>query len=195
MSSSQTQLSRRFRVHIRDQLYDESGASPEGLAIYALSDPRDISNVRADRDDIQADHKDITADRADVRADRQDVRDDQARWEDDNIHDIQRVHKNVQSAGNVQADRDRDVQADRTDMRSDLKRYPSGSPGRAGGPEGYSARPDGPARRPEGSAPRLCRAANAHLIRPGILGNALLEKASPIRALLGEVVMHGWSRA
>ena len=34
--------------HIRGRLvmYDDSGAAPEGIAIYSLSDPRDIRNIR-----------------------------------------------------------------------------------------------------------------------------------------------------
>jgi hypothetical protein len=43
---SATQLRRRFREHVAAQLYDESGTPPEGLAIYALCDPRDLRHVR-----------------------------------------------------------------------------------------------------------------------------------------------------
>jgi hypothetical protein len=41
-----TQLRRRFCLHTKRELYDESGVPPEGLAIYTLSDPRDIREVR-----------------------------------------------------------------------------------------------------------------------------------------------------
>jgi hypothetical protein len=40
------QLGRQFRSHVRAQLYDDSGVAPQGLAIYSLSDPRDIRQVR-----------------------------------------------------------------------------------------------------------------------------------------------------
>jgi hypothetical protein len=40
------QLRRRCRLHTRAQLYDESGSDPIGWAIYALSDPRDLREVR-----------------------------------------------------------------------------------------------------------------------------------------------------
>jgi hypothetical protein len=40
------QLRRRCRFHVREQLYDESGAEPAGWAIYTLSDPRDLRDVR-----------------------------------------------------------------------------------------------------------------------------------------------------
>jgi hypothetical protein len=43
---TQAQLSRYVRHHVNAQLYDESGVSPEGTAIYSLSDPRDIREVR-----------------------------------------------------------------------------------------------------------------------------------------------------
>jgi hypothetical protein len=43
---SAAQLRRRCRAHSRSQLYDESGTEPLGLAIYTLSDPRDIRDVR-----------------------------------------------------------------------------------------------------------------------------------------------------
>jgi hypothetical protein len=39
-------LRRRFRAHAAAQLYDESGAPDKDFAIYALSDPRDIRDVR-----------------------------------------------------------------------------------------------------------------------------------------------------
>ena len=40
------QLRRRYRAHTRDQLYDDSGSEPPGWAIYTLSDPRDLREVR-----------------------------------------------------------------------------------------------------------------------------------------------------
>jgi hypothetical protein len=41
-----TQLQRHFRSHIRAQLYDDSGVAPRAKAIYSLSDPREIRQVR-----------------------------------------------------------------------------------------------------------------------------------------------------
>ena len=50
MSSSQllsrAKLTRQFRKQLAGQLYDESGVTPDGVAIYSLSDPRDIREVR-----------------------------------------------------------------------------------------------------------------------------------------------------
>jgi hypothetical protein len=46
MTAGPAQLRRRFRAHAEAQLYDESGVPAEGLAIYTLSDPRDIRDVR-----------------------------------------------------------------------------------------------------------------------------------------------------
>ena len=43
---SQTQLARHIRGHVGVQLYDESAVLPMGIAIYSLSDPRDIRDVR-----------------------------------------------------------------------------------------------------------------------------------------------------
>jgi hypothetical protein len=43
---SKAQLHRRFRDHVATQLYDESSADPQGLAIYTLADPRDLRHVR-----------------------------------------------------------------------------------------------------------------------------------------------------
>ena len=40
------QLARHIRSHIAVQLYDESGVPPNGIAIYSLSDPRDLRRVR-----------------------------------------------------------------------------------------------------------------------------------------------------
>lgn len=45
-SPSPAQLRRRYRLHAREQLYDESGSEPVGWAIYTLSDPRDLREVR-----------------------------------------------------------------------------------------------------------------------------------------------------
>ena len=40
------QLARQIRSHVASQLYDESGTAPEGIAIYLLSDPREIRRAR-----------------------------------------------------------------------------------------------------------------------------------------------------
>jgi hypothetical protein len=40
------QLCRYVRAHIRSQLYDDSVAQREGIAIYLLSDPRDLRAIR-----------------------------------------------------------------------------------------------------------------------------------------------------
>lgn len=41
------QVARRIRVHVRGDLYDESGVvAPEGIAIYSLSDPGDLHELR-----------------------------------------------------------------------------------------------------------------------------------------------------
>jgi hypothetical protein len=40
------QLARRIRSHIAVELYDESGVPANGIAIYSLSDPRDLRRVR-----------------------------------------------------------------------------------------------------------------------------------------------------
>ncbi len=39
-------VARQIRSHVGVQLYDDSGAPPRGTAIYFLSDPRDIRQVR-----------------------------------------------------------------------------------------------------------------------------------------------------
>jgi hypothetical protein len=39
-------LARYFRKHVDAQLYDDSGSAPQGSAIYFLSDPRDIRQIR-----------------------------------------------------------------------------------------------------------------------------------------------------
>jgi hypothetical protein len=46
VASSPAQLRRRFRAHAEAQLYDESCVPREGIAIYTLSDPRDIRDAR-----------------------------------------------------------------------------------------------------------------------------------------------------
>ena len=43
---SQAQLMRLVRQRLGTQLYDDSAASPAGVAIYSLSDPRDLRAVR-----------------------------------------------------------------------------------------------------------------------------------------------------
>jgi hypothetical protein len=43
---TKAQLARHIRGHVAGQLYDESGTTPQGTAIYSLSDPRDIRQVR-----------------------------------------------------------------------------------------------------------------------------------------------------
>jgi hypothetical protein len=43
---SQTQLARHILGHVGAQMYDESAVAPIGIAIYSLSDPRDIREVR-----------------------------------------------------------------------------------------------------------------------------------------------------
>jgi hypothetical protein len=43
---TKAELGRHFRRHVRAQLYDDSGAAPRGNAIYFLSDPRDIRQIR-----------------------------------------------------------------------------------------------------------------------------------------------------
>jgi hypothetical protein len=40
------ELSSYVRRHTRSNLYDESGVNAEGVAVYGLSDPRDIHDVR-----------------------------------------------------------------------------------------------------------------------------------------------------
>jgi hypothetical protein len=44
--SSAAALQQRLRAHARIELHDSSRAPPEGLAIYTLSDPRDIRAAR-----------------------------------------------------------------------------------------------------------------------------------------------------
>ncbi len=40
------QLRQRFRRHTQTEIYDDSSSQPRGVAIYTLSDPRDIRDVR-----------------------------------------------------------------------------------------------------------------------------------------------------
>lgn len=40
------QLRQLFRLHTQTEIYDDSSTQPGGLAIYTLSDPRDIRDVR-----------------------------------------------------------------------------------------------------------------------------------------------------
>ena len=44
--ATKAELVRHFRSHVGAQLYDDSGIVPRGTAIYSLSDPRDIRQVR-----------------------------------------------------------------------------------------------------------------------------------------------------
>jgi hypothetical protein len=41
-----TQVARRIRIHVGSELHDDSCVAPQGIAIYWLSDPRDIREVR-----------------------------------------------------------------------------------------------------------------------------------------------------
>jgi hypothetical protein len=45
-SLSRIQVGQKVRRHVREQLYDEIGMSAHGIAIYTLSDPRSIRDVR-----------------------------------------------------------------------------------------------------------------------------------------------------
>jgi hypothetical protein len=45
-SFNRIQVGQRVRRHVREQLYDECGVSAPGIAIYILSDPRSIRDVR-----------------------------------------------------------------------------------------------------------------------------------------------------
>ena len=45
-SFNRVQIGRQIRRHVREQLYDESRMSAHGIAIYELSDPRSIRDVR-----------------------------------------------------------------------------------------------------------------------------------------------------
>jgi hypothetical protein len=44
--ATKEQLGKQFRSHVGVQLYDDSGVTAQGIAIYSLSDPRDIRAVR-----------------------------------------------------------------------------------------------------------------------------------------------------
>jgi hypothetical protein len=44
--ATRVQLGKRFRSHVGVQLYDGSGVAAQGIAIYSLSDPRDIREAR-----------------------------------------------------------------------------------------------------------------------------------------------------
>jgi hypothetical protein len=44
--ATKEQLSKLFRSNVGVQLYDDSGVAPLGVAIYSLSGPRDIREVR-----------------------------------------------------------------------------------------------------------------------------------------------------
>jgi hypothetical protein len=46
MPLDRPQIARYIRSHVAAQLYDESGSSPQGTAIYTLSDPRELRRVR-----------------------------------------------------------------------------------------------------------------------------------------------------
>ena len=46
LSIPREQLRQHFRRHLGAQLYDDSGVAAQGIAIYSLSDPRDIREVR-----------------------------------------------------------------------------------------------------------------------------------------------------
>lgn len=46
MSLTKAQLSRFVRREVDSHFFDDSGATPEGTAIYRLADPRDIQQVR-----------------------------------------------------------------------------------------------------------------------------------------------------
>jgi hypothetical protein len=43
---TKAQVGQHLRRHVGMHLYDDSGEVPEGTAIYALSDPRDVREVR-----------------------------------------------------------------------------------------------------------------------------------------------------
>jgi hypothetical protein len=45
-SLNRIQLGQKIRRHVREQLYDEFGVGEPGSAIYTLSDPRSIRDVR-----------------------------------------------------------------------------------------------------------------------------------------------------
>jgi hypothetical protein len=43
---TKAELARRIRGHVGVELYDDSGMAPKRVAIYSLSDPRDLRHVR-----------------------------------------------------------------------------------------------------------------------------------------------------
>ena len=43
---TRSQLARRIRQHVEVNLFDESGVDADGIALYALADPRDIRQTR-----------------------------------------------------------------------------------------------------------------------------------------------------
>lgn len=43
---SQSQAARHVRMRVASQLFDESSVAPRGTAIYSLSDPRDVREIR-----------------------------------------------------------------------------------------------------------------------------------------------------
>ncbi len=43
---SQSQVAQHIRVRVASQLFDESSVAPRGTAIYSLSDPRDVREIR-----------------------------------------------------------------------------------------------------------------------------------------------------
>jgi hypothetical protein len=45
-ATGKTELAQRVRRHVRAELYDDSGDAARGIAIYTLSDPRAIREVR-----------------------------------------------------------------------------------------------------------------------------------------------------
>ena len=45
-SLNRVQIGQLVRRHVREQLYDESDVSAHGVAIYILSDPRSLRDVR-----------------------------------------------------------------------------------------------------------------------------------------------------
>jgi hypothetical protein len=46
MPLDRPQIARYIRSHVAAQLYDDSGSSPHGTAIYILSDPRELRRAR-----------------------------------------------------------------------------------------------------------------------------------------------------
>jgi hypothetical protein len=46
VASAQAALRREVRARLAGQLYDDSGSTPQGIAIYSLSDPRELRELR-----------------------------------------------------------------------------------------------------------------------------------------------------